>query len=140
MGTHTRLVLNINLREGFSYPSDSVHNLLVDGILEFHFAIEWELLVVGDQLNDALKVGVTDGEETPLLVDAAMFDLTLRSATEGRYVCLQVYLSYKEPKQKWCNLTCCLSQISNYLMQNSSNTWFHPSARVKMLIYLPRYI
>ena len=57
-----------------------LHHGLVDRVAQLHLLVERVLLVVADQLHQALKLCVADLEQPPLQLDAAVLDLALRSA------------------------------------------------------------
>lgn len=63
-----------------------VQSVLVDGVAEPHLAVKRVLLVIAHQIHQGLKLGRTaEHKETSLLLDTAVFDLTLRPADTGTY-------------------------------------------------------
>jgi len=56
-----------------------VQSVFVDGVAEPHLAVERVLLVIAHQIDQTLKLcRAAQHEETTLLLDATVFDLSLR--------------------------------------------------------------
>ena len=64
-------------REGNNL-SDFVDQSLVDGVSQLHASVERVLLVVVDQIDQALERRSSDGEEATFLSDATVLDLAFR--------------------------------------------------------------
>lgn len=62
---------------GATYGSNAPDDIFIDGVLELDLAVQRMLLIIADQLNQALKLGRADQEQATLLLDAAVLDLVL---------------------------------------------------------------